>query len=126
MVYKWHFSCQLGDGLCHRSHLLGEPETTIDKLLVMDGFDGRPWATSLWWKVCKRPLDKKTGDLFQRSMHQRCVMTVTFFVGKLPVQKKNKWFIIKLMTFFNGILQDGKKILLDVLFEYSLTRAKYT
>ena len=30
MVYKWHFSCQLGDGLCHRSHLLREPETTID------------------------------------------------------------------------------------------------
>ena len=30
MVYKWHFSCQLGDGLCYRSHLLGEPETTID------------------------------------------------------------------------------------------------
>ena len=30
MVYKWYFSCQLGDGLCHRSHLLGEPETTID------------------------------------------------------------------------------------------------
>ena len=29
-VYQWHFSCQLGDGLCHRSHLLGEPETTID------------------------------------------------------------------------------------------------
>ena len=25
MVYKWYFSCQLGDGLCHRSHLLGEP-----------------------------------------------------------------------------------------------------
>ncbi len=25
-----YFSCQLGDGLCHRSHLLGEPETTID------------------------------------------------------------------------------------------------
>ena len=23
-------SCQLGDGLCHRSHLLGEPKTTID------------------------------------------------------------------------------------------------
>ena len=23
--YKWYFSCQLGDGLCHRSHLLGEP-----------------------------------------------------------------------------------------------------
>ena len=21
----WYFSCQLGDGLCHRSHLLGEP-----------------------------------------------------------------------------------------------------
>ncbi len=32
MVYKWNFSCQLGDGLCHRSHLLGEPETTIDFL----------------------------------------------------------------------------------------------
>ena len=31
MVYKWYFSCQLGDGLCHRSHLLGEPETTIDE-----------------------------------------------------------------------------------------------
>ena len=28
--YKWHFSCQLGDGLCHRSHLLREPKTTID------------------------------------------------------------------------------------------------
>ena len=27
---KWYFSCELGDGLCHRSHLLGEPETTID------------------------------------------------------------------------------------------------
>ena len=30
---KWYISgicCQLGDGLCHRSHLLGEPETTID------------------------------------------------------------------------------------------------
>ena len=25
--YKWYISgiCQLGDGLCHRSHLLGEP-----------------------------------------------------------------------------------------------------
>ncbi len=31
MVYKWYsIYCQLGDGLCHRSHLLGEPETTID------------------------------------------------------------------------------------------------
>ena len=30
MVYKWHVSCQLGDGLRYRSHLLGEPETTID------------------------------------------------------------------------------------------------
>ena len=25
MVYKWYLYCQLGDGLCHRSHLLGEP-----------------------------------------------------------------------------------------------------
>ena len=25
MVYKWHSSCQLGDGLCYRSYLLGEP-----------------------------------------------------------------------------------------------------
>ena len=32
MVYKWYFSCQLGDGLCHRSHRLGEPETTIEHL----------------------------------------------------------------------------------------------
>ena len=34
--YKWYISgiyCQLGDGLCHRSHLLGEPETTIDYLV---------------------------------------------------------------------------------------------
>ena len=30
MVYKWYFHSQLGDGLCHRSHLLGEPERTID------------------------------------------------------------------------------------------------
>ena len=32
--YKWYSSgiyCQLGDGLCHRSHLLGEPETTIEE-----------------------------------------------------------------------------------------------
>ena len=31
-ISKWYFSCQLGDGLCHRSHLLGEPETTIECL----------------------------------------------------------------------------------------------
>ena len=28
------FPRQLGDGLCHQAHLLGEPETTIDFLLA--------------------------------------------------------------------------------------------
>ena len=26
--------CQLGDGLCYQAHLLGEPETTIEMMLV--------------------------------------------------------------------------------------------
>ena len=45
MVYKWYFSCQLGDGLCHRSHLLREPETTIDE-------DKTPV-----WEICCFPLE---------------------------------------------------------------------
>ena len=36
--YKWYISgkktCQLGDGLCHRSHLLGEPKTEADYLVL--------------------------------------------------------------------------------------------
>ena len=32
---KWHFSCQLRDGLCHRSHLSREPETTIEKMVKL-------------------------------------------------------------------------------------------
>ena len=40
---RTYFSCQLGDGLCHLSHLLGEPETTID---VME--DLRFEATKMW------------------------------------------------------------------------------
>ena len=41
MVYKWYVSCQLGDGLCHRSHLLREPKTTTD-------FGGELFFTSMF------------------------------------------------------------------------------
>ena len=34
MVYKWYILPIGGDGLCYRSHLLGEPETTIEHGLV--------------------------------------------------------------------------------------------
>ena len=30
LVYKWHFSCQLGDYMPPTYHLLGEPKITID------------------------------------------------------------------------------------------------
>ena len=36
--YKWYISgiyYHLADGLCHRSHLLGEPETAIEGRLVV-------------------------------------------------------------------------------------------
>ena len=48
MVYKWHFSCQLGDGLCYRSHLLGEPETTIDWLGKKMSTKNPRWRALIW------------------------------------------------------------------------------
>ena len=49
MVYKWYISCQLGDGLCYRSHLLGGTiSTTIDKMEVRKlPFYHKPYPYSL-------------------------------------------------------------------------------
>ena len=41
-IYKCYISgtyCQLGDGLCHRSHLLRQPKTTIEKTVSCLIFD---------------------------------------------------------------------------------------
>ena len=62
--HQWQYIsdiyCQLGDGLCHRSHLLREPETTIDRR-VFQGFF-LSGATSLLlplWLPLKSPTRRR-------------------------------------------------------------------
>ena len=45
--YKWYISGIFPANwgiICHRSHLLGEPETTIDLLIVMSGNSSVPFG----------------------------------------------------------------------------------
>ena len=50
MVYKWYFSCQLGEfSMPPTSHLLGEPETTIDLgLITLQGTITYPLPRQFW------------------------------------------------------------------------------
>ena len=62
--HQWQYIsgiyCQLGDGLCHRSHLLREPETTIDRRVFQRFF--LSGATSLLlplWLPLKSPTRRR-------------------------------------------------------------------
>ena len=77
-IYKWYISgiyCQLGDGLCHRSHLLGESETTIDEtgnsLKLQDPWTSNEAPTLSFRQRRKIRYRTSLNDLcFCRSTHQ--------------------------------------------------------
>ena len=99
MVYKWYFSCQLEDGLCHRSHLLGEPEKSVDHMGSLHFFSaphpmgshGEPETTTdstLQLVPSKHPGSDGFGQVYSASGTYHFRQNVVFFLNEVPGKNK--------------------------------------